>query len=227
MITGIVLGYFVGALWAQFENDKVVLKYFENPGPSSFDEGEPGLAAFCALGVYIIFRASPKVLGDDAAAARIAGGAVSVFPQGKKIGSLAESFCRLAFTRLSVLNPDLLTESLAARRRSEGDLALLGSELTSMAMGREALQEAFYIRQYLDPSYQAPPLENPEEDPWGVLGISKGVSYHEVKSTFRRLALKFHPDNQSGLDDTERKKRSEMFIKIRDAYRVISREIIK
>ncbi|MDR2662171.1 MAG: J domain-containing protein [Treponema sp.] len=227
MITGVVLGYFVGGLWAQLGTDKGVLKYFENPGPSSFNEGDPGLAAFCALGVYIMSRASPKVLGDDAAAARIAGGAVSVFPQGKKIGALAESFCRLAFIRLSVLNPDLLTESLAARRRGEGDLALLGSELASMAMGREAQQEALYIRQYLDPSYQAPPSENPEDDPWKVLGIPRGASYHEVKSTFRRLALKFHPDNQPGLDDGERKKLSEVFIKIRDAYRVISREIIK
>jgi hypothetical protein len=227
MIAGIVLGYFVGGLWAQLGSDKQVLAYFENPGPSSFYEGDSGLAAFCALGVYIVSKASPKVLGDEAAAARIAGGAVSIFPQGKKIGSLAESFCRLAFTRLSVLNPDLLTESLAARRHNAGDLALLGSELASMAMGREALQEALYIRQYLDPSYQAPPPENPEDDPWEVLGIAKGASYREVKSTFRRLALKFHPDNQPGLDDAERKKLSEMFIKIRDAYRVITREIIK
>ncbi|MDR1307713.1 MAG: DnaJ domain-containing protein [Treponema sp.] len=227
MITGIVLGYFVGGLWAQLGSDRVVLAYFENPGPSSFNEEDPGLAAFCALGVYIISRASPKVLEDDAAAARIAGGAVSVFPRGKKIGPLAESFCRLAFTRLSVLNPDLLTESMAARRRSEGDLALLGSELASMAMGREAWQEALYIRQYLDPSYQAPLLENPGEDPWKVLGISKSASYREVKSTFRRLALEFHPDNQSGLNDAEQKTLSEGFIKIRDAYRAISREIIK
>jgi hypothetical protein len=227
MIAGVVLGYFVGGLWVQIGTDKVVLKYFENPGPSSFYEGDPGLAAFCALGVYIMSRAAPKVLADEAAAARIAGGAVSVFPQGKKIGPMAESFCRLAFTRLSVLNPDLLTESLAARRRNEGDLALLGSELASMAMGREARQEALYIRQYLDPSYQAPPPEHPEDDPWETLGISKGTSYHEVKSTFRRLALKFHPDNQPGLTEAERKKLSEVFIKIRDAYRVISREIVR
>jgi hypothetical protein len=227
MIVGIVLGYFVGGLWAQLGHDKAVLSYFENPGPSSFYEGESGLAAFCALGVYIMSRASPKVLEDEAAAARIAGGAVSVFPQGKKNGSLAESFCRLAFTRLSVLNPDLLTESLAARRRGEGDLALLGSELASMAMGREARQEAQYIRQYLDPGYQSPPPENPEDDPWTVLGISKGASYHEVKSTFRRLALMFHPDNQTGLNDAERKTLGETFIRIRDAYRVISREIAR
>jgi DnaJ-class molecular chaperone len=95
-----------------------------------------------------------------------------------------------------------------------------------MAMGRDAQQEALYIRQFLDPDYQKPPLENPEDDPWTVLGISRGASYYEVKSTFRRLALMFHPDNQTGLSEEEREKMGETFIKIRDAYRVLTREIM-
>ena len=224
MAAGIVLGYFVGCLFSQMGNDKAVCRYFENPGRSSFYEGEPGLAAFCALGAYIMSKASPKVLTDEAAAARIAGGAVSVFPQGKKIGSLAESFCRLAFERLSFLNPDILTESLFARRAEAGDRALMGSELASMAMGRDAQQEALYIRQFLDPSFHPPVSENPEDDPWTVLGISKGTSYDEIKKTFRRLALMFHPDNQTGLNDEERKQLGETFMRIRDAYRAITRE---
>jgi DnaJ-class molecular chaperone len=95
-----------------------------------------------------------------------------------------------------------------------------------MAMGRDAQQEALYVRQFLDPSYQPPPPENPEDDPWTVLGISRGASYDEVKSTFRRLALMFHPDNQTGLSEQEREKMGETFMKIRDAYRIITREII-
>ena len=227
LVIGLILGYFAGSLYSQLGSDKAVCRYFENPGSSSFYEGEPGLAAFCALGVYLLSRASPRVLTDDAAAARVAGGAVSVFPQGKKIGALAESFCRLAFERLSFLNPDLLTESLSARRTTAGDRALLGSELASMAMGREAQQEALYIRQFLDPSYQPPLADNLEDDPWTVLGISKGASYEEVKSVFRRLALMFHPDNQTGLSDEEREKMGKTFIRIRDAYHAITREIVK
>ncbi|MDR2210495.1 MAG: J domain-containing protein [Spirochaetaceae bacterium] len=225
LIIGLVLGYFVGSLLLQLQSDKAALRYFENPGPSSFYEGEPGLAAFCALGVYIMSKASPKALGDEAAAARVAGGAVSVFPSDKKIGVLAESLCRLAFTRVSVLNPDLLSESLAARRHNQGDLSLMGAELSSMAMGREALQEALYIRQFLDPSYQPPLREKPMDDPWTVLEISRGASYGEVKSAFRRLALMFHPDNQSGLSEEDRKKLGESFSRIRDAYRIVTREI--
>jgi len=244
VITGLVLGYFTGGLCSQLKNNKDVLDYFENPGSSAFYEGEPGLAAFCALGAYLMSKASPKVLDEETAAARIAGGAMSVFPAGKKIGPLAESFCRMAFSRLSVLNPDLLTESLAARRRgkgylaegnlekgpfekenlAKGDLAVFGVELTFMAIGREAQQEALYIRQFLDPDYQPLPDEKPGEDPWVVLDLPRGTSYEEVKSAFRKQALACHPDNHI-VDEAEKKRLGEQFIRVRDAYRNIMREL--
>ena len=223
MVAGVMLGYFISCVLDQVKSDKEVYRYLENPGPSSFNEAEPGLAAFCALGVYLLSKASPKVLTDEAAAARVTGGAISVFPQGKKISALADSFCRLAQDSLTILNPDLLTESLFARRKEKQDRALLGSELASMAIGKEAQQEALYIRQFLDPGYEPP---DPEDDPWAVLGISKGASYDEVKSTFRKLAIMFHPDNQTGLDEEEQKKIGETFIKIRDAYHTITRGIM-
>jgi DnaJ like chaperone protein len=221
VIIGALLGYFLSGLFLQLGSDKAVLSYFENPGPSSFYEGESGLCAFCALGVFLMSKASPKVLVDEAAAARVAGGAVSVFPQGKAIGSLAESFCRLAFTKTAVLNPDILCESLAARRADAGDLPLLAVELFSMAIGRAAQIEASYIRQFLDPSYQ-PPIPEAVDDPWKVLGIPEGSSREEVKSTFRQLALMFHPDNQTGLSAEEKEKMSNSFIKVRDAYRALT-----
>jgi len=229
VITGLVLGYFTGGLCSQLKNDRDVLAYFENPGSSAFYEGEPGLAAFCALGAYLMSKASPKILDEETAAARIAGGAMSVFPGGKKTGPLAESFCRMAFSRLSVLNPDLLTESLAARRRGKGSLAKsslasFGVELTFMAIGREAQQEALYIRQFLDPDYQPLPDEKPGEDPWVVLDLPRGAPYEEVKSAFRKQALACHPDSHIA-DEAEKNRLGEQFIRVRDAYRNITREL--
>ena len=225
MFIGLVLGYLVGCVFSQMGSDTIVYRYFENPGPTTFNEGEPGLAAFCALGIYLISKSSPKVLTDEAAAARVTGAAASVFPQGNIISPYAESFCRLAFDRLSVLNPDLLSESLLARRREAGDVSLMGAELSTMAIGKEAQQEAIYIRQFLEPGYEPDGSLPPEDDPWNVLGIAKGASYDEVKSVFRKLALLYHPDNQHGLEEEEQKNLSETFIKIRDAYRIITREI--
>ena len=225
MFIGIVLGYFIGCIFAQLGNDKTVYRYFVNPGPSTFNEGEPGLAAFCALGVYLISKSSPKVLTDEAATARVTGAAASVFPQGNIISPYAESFCRLAFDRLSSLNPDLLSESLLARRREARDVSLMGAELATMAIGKEAQHEALFIRQFLEPGYRPEGSLSPEDDPWTVLGIAKGASYNEVKSAFRKLAIMFHPDNQTGFSDDEQKKMGETFIKIRDAYHIITREI--
>jgi DnaJ like chaperone protein len=223
IIIGSVLGYFLGELASQLKSDRAIRRYFDNPGPSKFYEGEPGLAAFCALGAFLLSKASPKVLTDEAGAARIAGGALSVFPAGKKITGLAESFSRIAFSRSAFLNPDLLTESLAARRSGLGDLPLLASELFSMAIGREAEYEARFIRQFLDPGYQPPPPDGVIEDPWKVLGVPRNASREEIKSAFRRLALMFHPDNQTGLEEAEREKMSQAFVKIRDAYRELTR----
>jgi DnaJ like chaperone protein len=222
IIIGSVLGYFLGEVAAQLKNDRIIRRYFDNPGPLKFYEGEPGLAAFCALGAFLLSKASPKVLTDAAAAARIAGGAGSVFPAGKTITGLAESFSRAAFSRSRLLNPDLLTESLAARRAGLGDLPLLASELFSMAIGREAEHEARFIRRFLDPGYQPSLQDEVIEDPWNVLGVPRNAPREEIKSAFRRLALMFHPDNQTGLGEAEREKMSAAFVKIRDAYRELT-----
>jgi hypothetical protein len=219
IVIGSVLGYLFGEVASQLENDRAVRRYFDNPGPSKFYEAEPGLAAFCALGAFLVSKASPKVLTGETGAARIAGGAGAVFPSGKKITGLAESFSRIAFSRSRFLNPDLLTESLAARRAGFGDLPLLASELFSMAIGREAEHEARLIRQSLDPGYRPPAVE----DPWSALGVPRDASREEIKSAFRRLALKFHPDNHAGLEEKEREEKSRAFMKIRNAYRELTR----
>jgi DnaJ-domain-containing protein 1 len=225
LFIGIVLGYLTGVLFSQIKTNKAICAYFENPGPSAFYEEEPGLASYCALGVYLMSKASPKPPSEDAAITQIASSAMSVFPAGAKITALAESFCRMAYSRLSFLNADLLTESLAARRLSKGDTAPLGEELAFMAQGRVAKQEALYIRQFLDPNYEPLPDERPAEDPYAALELPRSASYEQVKSAFRKLALTCHPDNQSASSSEEEKKlMEEKFIRIRDAYRTITWE---
>jgi DnaJ like chaperone protein len=223
VVIGIVLAYFLGELLTQIHSDKTVRDYFENPGSSAFYEGESGLAAFCGLSAYLLARSRPQPLGDEAAAARIAGSASQVFPSGKKITALAESFARIAQSRVKSLNPDLLTESLAARRSSSGDLPLIAAELSYMASGRDAEQLARYIRQILDPSYQGETKPISLEDPWKVLDVPRGASKEEIKSAFRKLALIYHPDNQAGMTADERDKMGQAFMTICEAYRELMR----
>jgi hypothetical protein len=221
---GILMGYFLQELIGQFFTDTAVGRYLENPGPSVFYEGEPGLAAYCGLGIYLMFQSGYR---DEELAEPVIESALSAFPRGRRIIPLIELFCRIAASRRVFLNPDLLAESLAARRKSRGDSAVLGEKLEFLALGKNARREAAYIRSTLDPSYEPSYSfeEIPENipDPWLVMGLPPGSAVETVKSAFRRLAVRFHPDMLQGLEEAQRRAAVQQFITIKEAYRLIMR----
>jgi len=55
------------------------------------------------------------------------------------------------------------------------------------------------------------------QDPYDVLGVERGASVEEVKSAFRRLAQRFHPDKNPGDDGAAQK-----FKEINAAYQILS-----
>jgi DnaJ-related protein SCJ1 len=56
-----------------------------------------------------------------------------------------------------------------------------------------------------------------ETDLYRVLGVSKGASEKEIKSAYRNLSKKYHPDKNPGDDEAHQK-----FIEIGEAYEVLS-----
>ena len=56
------------------------------------------------------------------------------------------------------------------------------------------------------------------EDYYKILGVKRNASKQEIKKAFKKLSLKYHPDKNK--DNPKRAK--EMFIKIANAYEVIS-----
>ena len=56
-----------------------------------------------------------------------------------------------------------------------------------------------------------------KRDYYEVLGVAKGASDSEIKSAFRKLAMKYHPDKNPNNKEAEEK-----FKEINEAYAVLS-----
>ena len=268
-LIGLLLGYLLRELFVQFGKDRRILGYFENPGAQQFHEGESGLAAWCALGVLVASEASAEVPAESSgkksgqfppgSSKAFAGERIlkevlltasCVFTGAGADPFLIEHFSRLALSRKDSLNPDLLAESLAARRaslqaqargtqapgdRTEGtreglreDLRNLGRGLSSLAEGEKAQLLAREIRIILDPALEdeKEPEDSGREtktDPWKILGLPPGTPPKEVKAHYRRLAKIFHPDELEVLGEKHREMAALTFMAIKEAYREVSR----
>ena len=55
------------------------------------------------------------------------------------------------------------------------------------------------------------------KDYYKILGVERGANEAEIKSAFRKLALKYHPDRNAGNNSAEEK-----FKEINEAYEVLS-----
>lgn len=61
-----------------------------------------------------------------------------------------------------------------------------------------------------------------KRDYYEVLGINKNASEQDIKTAFRKLSRKYHPDLQTGKSDAEKKDAEEKFKEIAEAYEVLS-----
>ena len=65
-------------------------------------------------------------------------------------------------------------------------------------------------------------------DPYELLGISVSASDRDIKSAYRKLSVKFHPDKLSkDLSQEERTSMEEKYVQITKAYEALTDEVIK
>lgn len=227
MLIGAVLGFLCDELVKQLRSDRNIRTYLENPGKSEFYEPSPGLGAYCALLVLILSlsvhregKKGQRFSDNETALLKAAtSNAVRCFYCSEKETYLIESFCRQSLYSLDKLNPDLLYESLAARRKSCGDLKRITACLVNTANGKEAEQLVYRIQSLISPV-----LQPNRTKAWQILGLDPQADTEQIKQTFRKLAVQFHPDVLSNLDADKRQHAHEAFLKIREAYREVMHE---
>jgi len=61
-----------------------------------------------------------------------------------------------------------------------------------------------------------------KRDYYEVLGVAKNASDDEIKKAYRKLAVKYHPDRQSGKSEAEKKEAEENFKQCAEAYEILS-----
>lgn len=61
-----------------------------------------------------------------------------------------------------------------------------------------------------------------KKDYYKTLGLTNKATEEEVKSSYKKLALQFHPDKQRGKSDEEKKANEQKFKEIATAYAVLS-----
>lgn len=61
-----------------------------------------------------------------------------------------------------------------------------------------------------------------KKDYYEILGVSRDVSEAELKKSYHKLALKYHPDRYAGKSEKEKKATEEKFKEINEAYSVLS-----
>ncbi|QLQ81412.1 hypothetical protein HG537_0F01730 [Torulaspora globosa] len=65
-------------------------------------------------------------------------------------------------------------------------------------------------------------------DPYALLGVTPSASDRDIKSAYRQLSLKFHPDKLAkSLSNDERARIEEMYVQISKAYEALTDEITK
>jgi len=240
ILLGLLVGYMLDELFKQGRRDRLVVAYLMNPGPAEFTEPVPGLAAYCALAVLVL---SDMGLRRDAASSVVVAKAIraaeSVLSVPAESRVEAENIAREAFVHRGGLNPDLLAESLMARRERFHDFSAIALSLLTLAEGPQSYVLAERLASILAPElvkvrkagarratgqqgHDPRPMDKwygDELEAFTVLGVAPGASPEDIKAAFRKLAVLFHPDALSGLDEKKKREAGEAFIRIERAYR--------
>jgi len=106
------------------------------------------------------------------------------------------------------------------RSQAEEELRRQAEQIQREAKARARTQNSQKKQQSPPPP---PPPEPPSrDDPYTILGINRAASAAEIKSAYRKLATKYHPDKAAASTPEIQKLAEEKFRTIKEAYDVLT-----
>lgn len=61
-----------------------------------------------------------------------------------------------------------------------------------------------------------------QKDLYKILGVNRNADQDEIKSAYKKGALKYHPDRNGTKEEAEKKRAEAMFKSIGEAYEILS-----
>lgn len=239
-----LVAFMTRELFRQLSREGAIRRYLVSADGSGLREKIPGSIAFCGLAAAVLREEGFP--GGVKAEELIVSAAARAFFLDPGIRTELEIGAREALTLAGSINEDLLAESLGAR--AGANASIVASALDALATGA-ALQSALAgastagrrsasmrlrIRGCLglgseegsahDPGGEGGQPSAPSDvEPYLLLGVRPGAPLEEIKNAFRQLAVSFHPDSLTALDDARAKSAEVAFIRIEAAYREVLR----
>jgi DnaJ like chaperone protein len=63
-----------------------------------------------------------------------------------------------------------------------------------------------------------------EPSAYDILGVTREMSFAEIRTAYRKMVLKYHPDRNKDVSEAEKKKLSQKFQQVQEAYEKIKAE---
>ncbi len=204
VVAGLVLGYMLDEARAEAAARRAISAFLEDPDGPFPPEPVPGFCAAAALALGSLWPWGSGGEEERGLFERLAlGSPIAKRGIARAIDLAAERIRSVAAAEAEGSSLPALERALATRGSPEARELL--AEFAYAAAARTgplgfAAESAIRAR-LADCGLHAPALERVRElafpgyvDPWEVLGLEPGSPAEEVKSAYRRLSLRLHPD---------------------------------
>ncbi len=236
-LTRSIIGGIVGGIIGGILDGYASRRKQSNYSGSSFDSGKRIIAINSLTDLMMIIAGADNVYHEAEMASFISFMVNSGFTQQemvmirqrieefKRFPKEIDQVCRLVNSTFNYTMRLVILEMLFGVALADGSIADVELKKIRQAASLMGIRREDYFRvkgQFIRGSYQGGSQSTYKKrtdfDPYAEFGLAPGASIAEIKSTYRKLVKKYHPDKVAHLGEEFRKKAEEKMKRINQAY---------